>query len=70
MIQATGWLMAERHVVDLSHYEAYFDVNVIRFADGLAPFDLMYRWAGRTTRVRLRLDLLAYEQGRRERSTT
>ena len=62
MIQATGWLMAERHVVDLSHYEAYFDVNVIRFADGLAPFDSMSAGRAWIDQSPPQLDLLAYER--------
>lgn len=62
MIQATGWLMAERHVVDLSHYQAYFDVNVIRFADGLAPFDSMSAGRAWIDQSPPQLDLLAYEQ--------
>jgi hypothetical protein len=62
MIQATGWLMAERHVVDLSHYEAYFDVYAIRFADGLAPFDSMSAGRPWIDQSPPQLDLLAYEQ--------
>ena len=70
MIQATGWLMAERHVVDLSHYEAYFDANVIRFADGLAPFDSMSAGRPWIDQSPPQLDLLAYEQATSEGSTT
>ena len=62
MIQATGWLMAERHVVDLSHYEAYYDANPIRFADGLAPFDSMSAGRAWIDQSPPQLDLLAYEQ--------
>jgi hypothetical protein len=62
MIQATGWLMAERHVVDLSHFEAYFDVYAIRFADGLAPFDSMSAGRPWIDQSPPQLDLLAYEQ--------
>jgi hypothetical protein len=62
MIQATGWLMAERHVVDLSHYEAYFDVYAIRFAEGLAPFDSMSAGRDWIDQSPPQLDLLAYER--------
>jgi hypothetical protein len=36
-LQASGWLMAERHVVDLSHFEAYLQFFPIAFRNGVNP---------------------------------
>jgi hypothetical protein len=36
-LQASGWLMAERKVVDLSHFEAYLQFFPIAFRDGVDP---------------------------------
>ena len=36
-LQASGWLMAERKVVDLSHFEAYLQFFPIAFGHGVDP---------------------------------
>jgi hypothetical protein len=60
-LQAAGWIMAERRVVDLSHYEAYFQVNPPRFRADLDPFGPIGRggaWIGDSPPD---VDLLGYE---------
>ena len=57
----TGWLMAERQVVDLSHFEAWYEVNPPLFHSEVDPFDTIGQgpqWIDQSPPV---VDLLRYE---------
>ena len=61
-LQLTGWLMAERHVVDLGHYEAFYRVNPPRFRPEVDPFEPIGggdSWIGDSPPD---IDILGYEE--------
>lgn len=60
LIQATGYLVAERRVVDLSHFQARYDYFVTQFRSNVDPFATIGRgtsWLGQSPPD---VDLLGY----------